>query len=356
MSETVFILGAGVSHQAGAPLMKDFIDAADDLRKGAFHGDADFDLVFKGLRALQSVYAKATIEVLNIESVFAAFEMAQLLGGLASLTAAELQRLPRAMSTMIQRTLETRIRFPITEGSPRPQYNFEHLGNIVSEILKRTNNDFTKISFITFNYDVCLEFGLYTKGIASDYCLDPTCAVLGIKVLKLHGSLNWARCDKCSKIHAFPVGKFVSMRSPVDWIDAGKSTTFEISRELQRLTCCEQSVSATPLIAPPTWNKTSYHRQLETVWKASASVLSDAENIFICGYSMPPTDQFFPYLYALGSVGTSRIRRFWIVNPDTHVRERFLELCGPEARVRFEHKPHVLENVIYNEIRPALVP
>jgi hypothetical protein len=30
MSETVFILGAGVSHPAGAPSMKDFIDAADE--------------------------------------------------------------------------------------------------------------------------------------------------------------------------------------------------------------------------------------------------------------------------------------------------------------------------------------
>ena len=71
MSETVFILGAGVSYPAGAPSMKDFIDAADGL--------------------------------------------------------------PRAMSTMTQRTLETRIRFPTSEGGPRPQYIFEHLGSIVRE-------------------------------------------------------------------------------------------------------------------------------------------------------------------------------------------------------------------------------
>lgn len=83
MSETVFILGAGVSRKAGAPLMDEFMDAADDLRKTDFRGDKDFDLVFKGLHALRSVYAKATLEVLNVESVFAAFEMAKLLGGLS---------------------------------------------------------------------------------------------------------------------------------------------------------------------------------------------------------------------------------------------------------------------------------
>lgn len=354
MSETVFILGAGVSKGAGAPLMNDFIDAADDLRKDAFRGDEDFDLVFKGLHALRSIYAKATMEVLNIESVFEAFEMAKLLGGLAPLNDGELRRLPAAMSTMIQRTLETRIRFSVTDGRPRPQYNYLYLGKIVSDILERSGNDFKKISFITFNYDVCLEFGLYESGIATNYCLDPACFVSGVKVLKLHGSLNWARCDKCHKIQSFSIENFIRSRSPVYWIDVGDSVKFEISRELRGLSCCNQSFSGTPFIAPPTWNKTNYHQQLEAVWKAAASELSDAENIFICGYSMPPTDQFFRYLYALGSVGTSRLRKFCVVNPDPDVRERFIELCGPEARVRFQHIEYELEKVIINRVRPEL--
>jgi hypothetical protein len=75
MSETVFIMGAGASKAAGAPLMNDFLDVADALRKKA--RDADFDLVFRGRDALQLVLPKATMDLLNLESVFAAFEMAK---------------------------------------------------------------------------------------------------------------------------------------------------------------------------------------------------------------------------------------------------------------------------------------
>jgi hypothetical protein len=35
MSEIMFVLGAGASKEAGAPLMGEFLDAADDIRKRA---------------------------------------------------------------------------------------------------------------------------------------------------------------------------------------------------------------------------------------------------------------------------------------------------------------------------------
>jgi len=39
MSETVFVLGASVSHPAGAPSMKDFIDPADGLPRAMSYHD-----------------------------------------------------------------------------------------------------------------------------------------------------------------------------------------------------------------------------------------------------------------------------------------------------------------------------
>jgi hypothetical protein len=38
------------------------------------------------------------------------------------------------------------------------------------------------------------------------------------------------------------------------------------------------------------------------VWRTAAQHLSEAEHIFIIGYSLPETDQFFRYLYGLGTV------------------------------------------------------
>jgi hypothetical protein len=80
MAKTVFILGAGASHTSGTPLMGNFIDAARRLRPSInnTHLADAFDLVFLGISALQLAHSKSDLDIYNLESVFAAFEMARL--------------------------------------------------------------------------------------------------------------------------------------------------------------------------------------------------------------------------------------------------------------------------------------
>ena len=82
MSDVVFILGAGASKQAGAPLMANFLDVAHNLWKLGKVKDAEesFKKVFEARAALQSVHSKSSLDIDNIESVFTAFEMANTLG------------------------------------------------------------------------------------------------------------------------------------------------------------------------------------------------------------------------------------------------------------------------------------
>src|SRR5271156_2630675 len=105
MSETVFILGAGASHSAGAPLMRNFLDAAERLRTHARTGRADFELVFEGIAALQQAHFKSAIDLDNIESVFAAFEMAKLLGRLGNMESSKIEMLTGAMQSVIEKTI-----------------------------------------------------------------------------------------------------------------------------------------------------------------------------------------------------------------------------------------------------------
>ena len=55
------------------------------------------------------------------------------------------------------------------------------------------------------------------------------------------------------------------------------------------------------MIVPPTWNKTEYHSNLSHVWHEAAVELGSARNIYVFGYSLPETDSFFRYLFALGT-------------------------------------------------------
>src|SRR6267143_3383453 len=108
MSRTVFILGAGASKQAGGPLMAEFLDVAENLRRfrkseiSAEH----FALVFRGRASLQSVHSKSTLDLDNIESVFAAFEMAALFNRLGRSSGIDIPSLAPAIRRMIVSTLE----------------------------------------------------------------------------------------------------------------------------------------------------------------------------------------------------------------------------------------------------------
>ena len=96
MSSIVFILGAGASKQAGVPLMADFIDEARTISRFRPLGDEDreaFDMVLSAIDSLQIVHSKADLNIDNVESVFAAFEMSRTLGTTAVCGTGELDQL-----------------------------------------------------------------------------------------------------------------------------------------------------------------------------------------------------------------------------------------------------------------------
>ena len=342
MSETVFILGAGASQHAGAPVMKHFLDTAEDLKKREeFLPDweqDDFDLIFRGINALKEAQAKSQIDLGNIESVFAAFEMGGLAERLGTIDTSEVKRLSKAMKCMIVRTLEESVRFRAETDRVSPPIPYGTFVKLIRRLVtKGTRPDFERVSVITFNYDVGLDYALFWEGLPVEYAIEGEEEESGIKLLKLHGSLNWTRCPDCKKVVAWYMKDFCrEYRWDRGELDPEEPWKFlRVASLLNSFKHCGDRVADEPIIVPPTWNKGQYHEQLELVWRAAASELANAENIFICGYSLPDTDQFFRYLYAVGTMGEALLRRFWVYDPDTDVEARFRGLLGPMAVSRF---------------------
>jgi hypothetical protein len=359
VSETVFILGAGASKGAGAPVMKDFLDEAERIHRSSHRSDADFTLVFQALAALQQAHSKSTIDLENVEEVFAAFEMAKLLGQLGTLSTEQIAQLPRAMRKVIEKTIEETILFPVSDGRIHPPAGYASLLRTLREatvgssrnrphdfLLRRPNS----FSIISFNYDLALDYGLYSSGIHASYCLGEETHPEGMALLKLHGSLNWVRCLGCQKIIGIPLDKYFQNRH--FFLEDAKSIRIPFSTVFPQYEHCPGSTVEGPFVVPPTWNKTQYHEALESVWKAASVQLCDAQNIFICGYSLPQTDQFFRYLYALGTIGTTRIQKFWVFNPDPGVKNRFEKMLGQGAIARFQFFERSFETS-FPHIRPV---
>lgn len=342
MSEIVFILGAGASREAGAPLMGDFIDKAREIHR---RGESDkfkddFDRIFQAISSLQSVHSKSQLNIDNIESIFAAFEMGQLINRLPGMSNSDTESLFVSMKRVIYKTLEKAINFKghkdeIVAAPPDSYHSFAKLLDNLNSEGKQS-----RCSIITFNYDLALDYALYFTRQSVDYCMIQVNEQRRyIPLMKLHGSLNWAECQKCGEIIPWDFDNFFQKFRFHPFLKPSDSVRLDVPSKLSScgIEHCGQYVQSEPFIIPPTWNKTMYHPRLSRVWSRAASELSNAENIFVIGYSLPESDYFFRQLYALGSVGSTIIRRFWVFNPDTHdiVRPRFEKLIGYGIKSRF---------------------
>lgn len=191
---------------------------------------------------------------------------------------------------------------------------------------------------ITFNYDRLLEVTLERLGIVHASTVSPRAVWVGdileaqppltpneavwggeiaptFRLLKLHGSLDW-------------------------WIAPNDDSGASLARHRltladgvpRRLTEVERSrllPGREVFIVPPTLSKMPYFRNFLTreLWSKSFDALSEARNISIVGYSMPPADVML--LGMLERATRSGKARAEVVNPDA------AELSKRLARMNF---------------------
>src|SRR5439155_16745293 len=135
------------------------------------------------------------------------------------------------------------------------------------------------VSILTFNYDISLEAAMDHMNVPYTYCLTNS-SVTGqsrtIRLLKLHGSLNWAKCE-CGQIRPDAPDR-APIPLPIFDLIANNASCPGKKQEL--------------FIVPPTCNKMGYYGDIRPVWGEAVDVLRDAENIIVIAYSWPKTDHF----------------------------------------------------------------
>jgi hypothetical protein len=157
--------------------------------------------------------------------------------------------------------------------------------------------------------------------------------------LKLHGSLNWGVEYESREIVPWYLQRFLSQSKRAVTFDKDSSqvriNAGQNINELINHTGKLRQIDRLPFIVPPSWNKADSHNRISRVWARAAQELSEAESIYVIGYSLPETDSFFRQLYALGTVGDTLLKRFWVYNPDDSREKIFSNMLGPGARERF---------------------
>jgi hypothetical protein len=261
--------------------------------------------------------------------------MAKTIGRLPGYDAADIERILTSLRWVIVRTLEESMIYRLDDRNTLVGAGeYESFVSVLQQLI-RQHRPSLSVAIITFNYDVALELALLREHIPFNYGIqdeDGQADRKTVRVLKLHGSLNWATTGQ--KIRVWPISDIATYDGVREYRGSG-APILRIGSEIQKYFAGSVTVDETPALVPPTWNKGAAGSDLAKVWRSAAAELATAEHVYLVGYSIPNTDQFFPYLFALGTAGGKPFRQIAVLDPDANVQQRFRGLLGPGAVASF---------------------
>lgn len=339
--KNVFVLGAGFSAGAGAPIMRNFMQVAKDLLENpesslpAIFRDVFRD-VFDYLYQLRATQAIISFDVENIEHLFGIAEMEMEAGE------KELAEFRRNLITLILQTLERSIKPNLSKGAHivtnesgnryGRQVDATYL-ELFSALSTRRwlsgdygipSDGICQDTIITMNYDCLIDDALLRIGVTPDYGVPDAFYApefkhpARIRLLKLHGSANWLLCTNVSCQRRFQV-----------W---GGGPAERLDFHGRPCRSCSQRVE--PVIVPPTWGKGSPREIFAPVWSRALGALVETDRISVIGYSMPETDSFFKYMLASALRKNRALDKMVIVNTDPQVNDKYAQLFQRPFRDR----------------------
>jgi hypothetical protein len=175
-------------------------------------------------------------------------------------------------------------------------------------------------TILSFNYDCLMDTALKSKGKGSWHAKEGYHVTVAsghnewngnkargawakqtIKLLKLHGSLNWDRTNADE----------ISLRS--DPYESCKRHSDEI--------------------VPPVWNKTIGGDTIfSSIWTEARRVLPSGQILLVAGYSVPPTDLLSQALIRISASERSskqKLSHLLVVNPSVEARTKLINLVRP---------------------------
>jgi hypothetical protein len=328
-NHNVYILGAGFSKNAGMPLLKDFLNelrsSVNWLKAG---GRSEVDATREVLLFRKSAASAALRVNMNVENIEDLFSLAAASGeesaadNISTAIAATIEycrstsKQPKSLEVAVATNCTPPTSWKKTnEGDERRTKFKAQLYDLYAGFLNGDlcdPQDYMNNTVITFNYDTVLEDALMNIDIPIDYGFQedwttyddswpkPKTKKNALKLLKVHGSVNW----------------------------------FQNEPELQNLTIYRSygvgvSKDLMPhrhvAIVPPTWRK-DFSGPLTDVWRQSIHALRDATRIIFVGFSFPDTDAHIKYLLAAGLQENISLRNIYCINPVDSVKENFMKI------------------------------
>lgn len=330
MNNTVFIFGAGFSAIAGMPVQ------ADIMRK-IVSRVSQYN-VRHTIGHMFSLFQVEDIAEVPLEDIFTMFDRAR--NARETIGRFSHQQIEDSYKTLVS-SITAEFDRRLSGFTDEPYSSFMR-SLFEKQISDRNENESQPASFciITLNWDTILDYLIEKLGISQGVSADYGCYSYNledtdpceqfkknrqqetsfIKLLKLHGSLNWLICTSCGRLFF----SNSTSRPPV----------FFPYVKLCRY-CTETLLES--LIITPTLVKNINQTHLNMVWHNALLKLQQAKRIVFVGYSFPLADFEFRYMLLKAIIGNHNvIVRVLLYPPDDLIESEAqrIERSKVEARYR----------------------
>ena len=340
--KNVVILGAGASASEGAPLQKDLFRDYYTARRESTLETPDYkvprDLIcfFKAAFGMDldaespnKANQPTLEEVLGIiEIALARSESFKGFGIMPSNP--KLQQIREQLILLIGAILAVPRRSPVFHEEMIRK--FESAKWLMTTALISLNYDiYMDNALIRFRhaFDVDLDYGTDFANFDRHGDWERPRVGRSIPLFKLHGSLNWLYCPRCTALTLTPKVKGVLKGV--------------LSRRHRGLCGCNEELA--PIIVPPSFFKEMSTFHLQTIWRKAERALVSAKTIVFCGYSLPDADIHIKYMLKRAELNRNGpAPRVFVVNDHDEKKEedrlaemgRFRRLFHDPGKLRFK--------------------
>ena len=354
--DVLFVFGAGASISDGGPLQKDLLpeilnedygdsELANLVKKFV---NTNFDTENGNYPSLESVFGYLDYFISKKESLKGGYTTIQLIS--------------------IKESLIRLIHHRISETKTRKGIYKNFL-----ECLDKVNKN---VSIITMNYDTLLDESfdfLYPNQALIDYCINfmnyedydkidafnwwinprepvsiwdnkiPT----PVKIIKIHGSLNWKYCNCCNQVLLTPWDTAIDLKSQgfKGRIGASCENPEEIVFDLK---CPNDQTPFDTFIVPPSHIKDLNHPAISKLFDEAAIEIRKTKKIIFVGYSFPEADVHIKALFKKNISDDTEIE---VVDPflNDNIKSNYRSITNKTVFVKDS-----FENYIENELEKKI--
>jgi hypothetical protein len=304
--KTVYVLGAGFSVDAGAPTQAAIIREAFRIYQKSpnCYNESKFS-EFTGFLKDQLNISQDEFASVDLEDIFTPLD--RCLGESSQFRGIGLDKIMKVRESVfyvVGRTIQLLLNE--TEKSKDYINQFACILTKLSSVRAGVNYQRKDpVSVISTNWDILLDNSIYQTiqsnpdydGVV-DYCCyisskdesDPTVKPgleklgqggFNVKLLKLHGSLNWLQCPRCSRLYS----KFSSKEAMSNYENPSSCRHCDKNFPEE-----EGNHKLAANLIMPTYLKDLSNPQYRIIWQNAGIEISEADEIVFIGYSLPYAD------------------------------------------------------------------